>query len=307
MELVILKEKFSLEHNQNEFKETKEKIKFSQSQSSSPVNSHFHHYLIKFLNYAIIYLVLVNLICKANGKSNNNNSCGGRVKLTKPTGYITDGKKNYSPDLQCTWLIDASDFKTDTLIRLKFTEFQTECNWDHLYIFNGDSVFSQLVAAFSGVLIRSNQGVNDLPELEIRSKQVYLYFYSDTAFNLTGFNLTYSINPCKDNDCSKVSLAKPLPSDSELIGNNIDYNQLTMTDHCSTDKLYSNISNCNCNDGLDSLVCNMPICPNKCSSQGECSLKEKKCNCKSDFTGADCGQITQEGRLSLSFLKLNCT
>lgn len=116
------------------------------------------------------------------GKSSNN-SCGGRVRLTKPFGYITDGKRNYSPDLQCTWLIDASDYKTNTLIRLKFIEFETECNWDHLYVFNGDSVFSQLIAAFSGVLIK-RQSVNEMPELEIRSKQVYLYFYSDTAYNM---------------------------------------------------------------------------------------------------------------------------
>lgn len=39
----------------------------------------------------------------------------------------------------------------------------------------------------------------------------------------------------------------------------------------------------------------MPICPNKCSSQGECDLSSKKCNCKSDYAGAECGQIMQEG------------
>jgi len=280
--------------NQNEFKKEKEKVISNQSHHLiTSVNSHF--YLIKSLIYAIIYLILVNSNSQVYAKSNN--SCSGRIKLTKPTGYITDGKNNYSPDLQCTWLIDASDFKTDTLIRLKFTEFETECSWDHLYIFNGDSVFSQLVAAFSGVPIRRNngQGLNELPELEIRSKQVYLYFYSDTALNMTGFNLTYSIHSCKDNDCSSVSLARPLKE--ELINDKIDYNQLMFSDHCSTDKLYSNLSNCNCNDGIDSLVCNMSICPNKCSgsSQGECDLKEKKCNCKQDFTGADCGQITKEG------------
>lgn len=201
----------------------------------------------------IIFLILK---FQSNHTGKSNNSCSGRVKLTKPFGYITDGKKNYSPDMQCTWLIDASEFKEDTLIRLKFTEFETECNWDHLYVFSGDSVFSQLVAAFSGVLIkRSGQGVSDLPELEIRSKQVYLYFYSDTAMNATGFVINYSIHPCKDNDCSKVSLAKqpqsistsssPSSADSSsLERNNIDYNQLTITDHCSTDQPYSNISSC---------------------------------------------------------------
>ena len=70
-----------------------------------------------------------------------------------------------------------------------------------------------------------------------------------------------------------------------------------MTNHCSIDQLYSNNSNCNCNDGLDdlSLICSMSVCPSKCSSHGECDLKEKKCNCKPDYQGADCGQIKHEG------------
>lgn len=143
--------------------------------------------------------------------------------------------------------------------------------------------------------MKRGQNLNELPELEIRSKQVYLYFYSDTAYNLTGFNLTYSIHPCIDNDCSKATLARPLSVNLE--NNNLDFNNnLTFTDHCSTNQLYSNYSNCNCNDGLDHLVCSMQVCPNKCShGHGECDLKEKKCNCKPDYSGADCGEIRNEG------------
>ena len=221
MELVdVLRQRLSPAKvaNQNEFKKAKEtsyltqsKQHYSQSSRNRPrssVNSHrphSHHFLINSLNYAIIYLVLICLICKVNGKTiilasysnplisiysfsnligKSSGSCNGRVRLTQPHGFITDGKNNYSPDLQCTFLIDASHFKSETLIRLKFIEFETECLWDFLYIFSGDSIFSQLVAAFSGVLIK--RGQNELPEIEIRSKFVYLYFYSDTAFNMSG-------------------------------------------------------------------------------------------------------------------------
>lgn len=81
-------------------------------------------------------------------------------RLTEPRGFIHDGLGNYSIGVKCSWLIDArgpyqpasnatkSSRKKPKLIRLHLEEFATECSWDHLYIYDGDSVQSPLLAVF---------------------------------------------------------------------------------------------------------------------------------------------------------------
>lgn len=67
-------------------------------------------------------------------------------RLSEPTGFIYDGVGNYSIDIKCSWLIDASH--TNSTIRLHIEDFATECGWDYLYIFDGDSVHSPLLAVY---------------------------------------------------------------------------------------------------------------------------------------------------------------
>lgn len=59
--------------------------------------------------------------------------------------------------VKCSWLIDAREqnlygnsLRNDKLptIRLHLEEFATECGWDHLYVFDGDSVESPLLAVY---------------------------------------------------------------------------------------------------------------------------------------------------------------
>lgn len=60
--------------------------------------------------------------------------------------------------VKCSWLIDAREHSvySNTLrnnekiptIRLHLEEFATECGWDHLYVFDGDSVESPLLAVY---------------------------------------------------------------------------------------------------------------------------------------------------------------
>lgn len=83
-------------------------------------------------------------------------------RLTEPSGFIHDGLGNYSIGVKCSWLIDARDplhplssiknltdsKKKPKRIRLHLEEFATECSWDHLYIYDGDSVQSPLLAVF---------------------------------------------------------------------------------------------------------------------------------------------------------------
>lgn len=63
--------------------------------------------------------------------------------LQSSSGVITDGTGNYTTDNKCTWLIDGG---SGLPVRLKFKEFATECSWDHLYIFDGNSVSAPLIA-----------------------------------------------------------------------------------------------------------------------------------------------------------------
>jgi hypothetical protein len=66
--------------------------------------------------------------------------------LSSDTGFVTDGWGNYTEDNTCAWLIHTG--RTDSVVRLSFREFQTECGWDNLYIYDGDSAFDPLIAVF---------------------------------------------------------------------------------------------------------------------------------------------------------------
>ena len=87
-------------------------------------------------------------------------------RLTDESGLIHDGIGNYSLSLKCSWLIDARGYYSEQqrvggghhhhhhhhqeqpTIRIHLEEFATECGWDHLYVYDGDSVESPLLAVF---------------------------------------------------------------------------------------------------------------------------------------------------------------
>lgn len=59
---------------------------------------------------------------------------------------ISTGVGNYSKDMKCTWLVESG--LPNATIRLEFSHFETECGWDHLYVYDGDSMFAPMVAAY---------------------------------------------------------------------------------------------------------------------------------------------------------------
>lgn len=65
-------------------------------------------------------------------------------RLGASSGTIHDGLGNYSVGVKCSWLVDAPN----SSITLRLEEFATECGWDHLYVYDGDSVDSPLLAVF---------------------------------------------------------------------------------------------------------------------------------------------------------------
>lgn len=61
-----------------------------------------------------------------------------------PSGVIHDGVGNYSTSAKCTWLVNAPN----SSITFHLEEFVTECGWDNLYIYDGDSVNAPVLAVF---------------------------------------------------------------------------------------------------------------------------------------------------------------
>ncbi|CAL8281783.1 unnamed protein product [Merluccius merluccius] len=188
--------------------------------------------------------------------------CHGRFKLTEPSGYLTDGPVNYRFKTKCTWLIEGYP---NSVLRLRFNHFATECSWDHMYVYDGDSVYASLVAVFSGLIVPEVRGNETVPEVETTSGYAMLYFFSDAAYNLTGFEIFYSINSCPNN-CSGHG-------------------------KCTTGNSISSRVYCECDKYWKGEACDIPYCRNNCGSpdRGYCDLTgEKLCVCNDSWQGPDC-------------------
>ncbi|XP_035610411.2 attractin-like protein 1 isoform X1 [Oncorhynchus keta] len=188
--------------------------------------------------------------------------CQGRFKLTEPSGSLTDGPINYKYKTKCTWLIEGYP---NAVLRLRFNHFATECSWDHMYIYDGDSIYAPLVAVFSGLIVPETRGNETVPEVVATSGYALLHFFSDAAYNLTGFHISYSVNSCPNN-CSSHG-------------------------KCSTGNSIASRVYCECEKYWKGEACDIPYCRNNCGSpdQGYCDLTgEKSCVCNDSWQGPDC-------------------
>lgn len=188
--------------------------------------------------------------------------CQGRFKLTEPSGYLTDGPINYKYKTKCTWLIEGYP---NAVLRLRFNHFATECSWDHMYVYDGDSIYAPLVAVFSGLIVPEVPGNETVPEVETNSGYALLHFFSDAAYNLTGFDIFYSINSCPNN-CSGHG-------------------------KCTTSNSIASRVYCECDKYWKGEACDIPYCRNNCGSpdHGYCDLTgEKLCVCNDSWQGPDC-------------------
>ncbi|XP_016319712.1 attractin-like, partial [Sinocyclocheilus anshuiensis] len=127
-------------------------------------------------------------VCEPGWVGEQCQHCGGRFRLTGPSGYLSDGPGNYKYKTKCTWLIEG---QPNSILRLRFEHFATECSWDHLYVYDGDSIYSPLLAAFSGLIVPESYSNETVPEVVAQSGFALLHFFSDAAYNLTGFNMSY--------------------------------------------------------------------------------------------------------------------
>ncbi|CAL1533125.1 unnamed protein product [Lymnaea stagnalis] len=199
-------------------------------------------------------------VCYPGWRGNKCNECYGKVSVTpedgKNEGVIYDGSGNYSERSTCSWLLKASQAKSR--VQFILNDFNTECNWDHVYIHDGDSAFSPLVAAFSGRIGRAKS--KPRLKFQLSGNYVFIHFYSDAAFALPGFNISYIIDDCALN--------------------------------CTENGVCNN-SICVCEPGWTGVNCDTmiaPSCPNNCSDNGTC--ENGVCNCKPGFTGESCASYS---------------
>uniref|UniRef100_A0A8C3S6J9 Attractin like 1 n=1 Tax=Chelydra serpentina TaxID=8475 RepID=A0A8C3S6J9_CHESE len=78
------------------------------------------------------------------------------------------------------------------------------------YLQKGDTILNFL----NGLIVPEVRGNETVPEVVTTSGYVLLHFFSDAAYNLTGFNIFYSINSCPNN-CSghgKCTTSVSIPS-----------------------------------------------------------------------------------------------
>ncbi|KAK6493674.1 attractin-like isoform X1 [Huso huso] len=202
-----------------------------------------------------------NCICDPGWAGDQCQHCGGRFRLTGSSGYLTDGPGNYKYKTKCTWLIEG---QPNTILRLRFNHFATECSWDHLYVYDGDSIYAPLVAAFSGLIVPEKYGNETIPEVVSKSGYALLHFFSDAAYNLTGFNVSYRINTCPNN-CSGRG-------------------------ECRLDSGSGGVY-CECAAHWKGETCDIPYCMEDCGfpQRGVCHANTtKRCLCNPGWQGPDC-------------------
>jgi len=113
-----------------------------------------------------------------------NNYCSGTTSLTAPSGTITDGSgsANYNNNANCTWVIAPPGA---TQISLDFTYFDTEWDYDTVFVYDGPDDTYPVLATWWG---------NTLPSTILTSSGVgamTVKFVSDISINAGGWSADY--------------------------------------------------------------------------------------------------------------------
>lgn len=199
--------------------------------------------------------------------------CRGRLKLNGTRGFITDGPGYYQTNLQCIWMIDSGS--DNATIRIQLHQFNTECNYDFLYIFDGDSVYSPLVAALSGDMRDfSNAFAETRSEDLISSSELYSEFNHSTV-TPSGINMTL-----------------PTIVDSEVVHTNPSESQtFELRTHSGKAFIYFHSDTAQSMPGFY-MTYSIDSCPLDCSNRGECDYKTSACKCNSGFYGDGCQYVS---------------
>nr|KAG5710511.1 hypothetical protein BaRGS_013157 [Batillaria attramentaria] len=183
-------------------------------------------------------------------------NCSGRKVLNGDEGYISDGPEDYLANSHCEWLIDAGN--PNKTIHLHFQAMSTECSFDFIFIYDGNSYASPLLATLSG---------DSMPHpLTARSGYMLLYMYSDRNYLKHGFEARYHVFDCPWN-CS---------------GHGVCSNH---TCRCSPGYYGDGCQYQFCVDNCGANGTCIPI-----------SRTMKKCQCDEGYIGHACNISTEDGR-----------
>uniref|UniRef100_A0A7N4V4Y0 Multiple EGF like domains 8 n=1 Tax=Sarcophilus harrisii TaxID=9305 RepID=A0A7N4V4Y0_SARHA len=192
-------------------------------------------------------LVLVAALLGPRAPQAQAGDCKGqRQVLREAPGYVSDGAGNYSVNGNCEWLIEAPS--PQHRILLDFLFLDTECTYDYLFVYDGDSPRGPLLASLSGS--------TRPPRIEAASGKMLLHLFSDANYNLLGFNASFSFSLCPGG-CSGRGLCEPS-------------------------------GQCACEPGWGGPGCTRQDCSSYCREHGTCASEAGPCRCEPGFLGRAC-------------------
>lgn len=194
------------------------------------------------------------------------------MRLDATHGSITDGPCKYEKSSRCLWYLETPSL--DSTLHLLIHSLSLECSWDYLYVFSGDSLYSQKIAAFTGVVLE-DEVINDVnvTEIDTTSSESFIVPPNYISLHVTGPTLLYFF--------SDVA--------AEAQGFYIEY-WLDCPANCSDHGTCNDDGSCDCDAGWTGEFCNQEACPSNCSGNGECDLQTEQCVCNDSYTGVDCSE-----------------
>eukprot|EP00300_Choanocystis_sp_HF-7_P030758 c3968_g1_i1.p1 GENE.c3968_g1_i1~~c3968_g1_i1.p1 ORF type:complete len:538 (-),score=60.53 c3968_g1_i1:29-1642(-) len=137
---------------------------------------------------AALALLLLAGVCSAQ--------CDGLHNLTTSSGVITDGSglANYTGSQTCQWAVSSAP---GTVVSFTFRDFDTECGWDFVWVYDGDNAGAPLLGIFSGTWLASQP--LRLPALSSSSNVAFVVFIADMYVTGFGFDIDYIASACAFN------------------------------------------------------------------------------------------------------------
>ncbi|XP_074030037.1 multiple EGF like domains 8 isoform X1 [Leptinotarsa decemlineata] len=165
-------------------------------------------------------------------------------------GIISDGPvgSNYTQDSHCEWLIKANDSKK--YITLSFRSMGTECSFDYVFVYDGDSFNAPLLGSFSGK--------TEPQQVIATSGYMLVLLYSDTNYVLDGFRAEFSITDCPNN-CSNHGVCYDHQCACETDWGGYDCSRQLCPDNCGRyqSRGHCDQSQCVCRSGFSGQSCNL--------------------------------------------------
>ena len=131
--------------------------------------------------------------------------CFGTNTMTDVSGSFSDGSgtQEYNDFTDCKWLIAPEGAQR---ITLNFTAFDTEADYDEVFIYDGPDATAPLLGIFSGTnlppAVTSSPGVGSM----------FVRFASDVSFSGEGWSANYSSTTLGTNQAKMSSALKVYPN-----------------------------------------------------------------------------------------------